>query len=326
MASIKDVAKKAGVGVGTVSRAMNGTGYVSAETKKKIEEAIDELKYKPNELARNLFRSRTGIIGVVIPNIEHPFFSRLIKHIEIALYQYGYKTMVCNTIGNSNREQQYMDMLERNIVDGIITGAHSLGDEEYLRIQRPIVAIDRDLGPTIPLIHSDHAKVGRLAAELMIRSGCRNVLQISGSMIVNTPSNMRHITFKETLEKHGIKVTSVEGAWNMLSYEYYQDIVKRVAEEYPDVDGMFSADMSAVCYLNMALEKGIKVPEDLKIVGYDATFVTKMTAPKITAIDQDISGLAKCCVKTIMDLIEGKENINYHQILDVEICMGGTTI
>lgn len=325
MASIKDVAKRAGVGVGTVSRAMNGTGYVSSETRRKIQEAIEELEYKPNELARNLFRSRSGIIGVVIPNIEHPFFSRLIKQIEIELYKYDYKTMVCNTIGISNREQQYMDMLERNIVDGIITGAHSLGDEEYLRIQKPIVAFDRDLGPTIPLIHSDHEKGGLLAAELFLKAECKNVLQIGGSMLVHTPSNVRHVVFQDMLEKNGVRVTTVEGALNMLNFEYYQDVVQQAMEQYPDVDGIFSADMPAVCCLNIAQQKGIRVPEELQIVGYDATFVTKMTTPRITAIDQDISGLARSCVKTIMDLIEGKEDIEYHQILDVSISEGGTT-
>ena len=89
MASIRDVARRAGVGVGTVSRVLNGTGYVSADTKKKIENAIEELEYKPNELARNLFRNKTGIVGVLVPDVDHPFFSSYVRQTEAALYGLG---------------------------------------------------------------------------------------------------------------------------------------------------------------------------------------------------------------------------------------------
>lgn len=105
MASIREVAQEAGVGVGTVSRALNGSGYVSPETRKKIEKAAKKLKYTPNELARNLYHNKTGIVGVIVPDLEHPFFSSLVKHIEMELYEQGYKTMICNTVGISRREQ-----------------------------------------------------------------------------------------------------------------------------------------------------------------------------------------------------------------------------
>ena len=123
MASIRDVAQKAGVGVGTVSRVINGSGYVAEDTRKKIESAIRELEYTPNELARNLFKNRTGIIGVLVPDLDHPFFSAFARETEIALYKAGYKVMICNTIGSSNRELDYLNMLDRNMVDGIITGS-----------------------------------------------------------------------------------------------------------------------------------------------------------------------------------------------------------
>ena len=180
MASIKDVAKEAGVGVGTVSRAINNTGYVSPATRKKIDKAVEKLKYTPNELARNLFRNRSGIVGVIVPDLDHPFFSCLVKNIEMQLYRQGYKTMVCNAVGVSDREREYLDMLERNIVDGIITGSHCLDGEEYVRHEKPIVSIDRDFGPEIPIVGSDHMMGGRMAADLMIRDGRKHVLQICG--------------------------------------------------------------------------------------------------------------------------------------------------
>lgn len=324
MANLRDVAQRAHVGVGTVSRALNGTGYVSEETKRKIEKAVEELSYTPNELARNLFRNRTGIIGVVIPDLEHPFFAKFAKYVEVDLYRLGYKTMVCNTIGISNREKEYMDMLERNMVDGIITGAHSLSDEGYLRINKPIVSLDRNFGPTIPIIHSDHVMGGRLAAEAMLEAGCRDVVQFGGSFNVKTPSNDRHGEFERIMKKNGVKVTTVEMAWNMLNYDYYHKIMGQYMDEYHEADGIFTADIGAVYYLNLALSRGIRVPEDVKIIGYDAMDITQMVTPCLTAVKQDVEQLASLCVKTIMDLIEGKPEIDYHQVLEVTLQRGGT--
>ena len=131
MASIKDVAQKAGVGVGTVSRVLNNSGYVSDETREKIEEAMKNLQYTPNELARNLYHKKSGIIAVLVPTVEIPFFAELVHNIEAELYNEGFKIMLCNTDKAHNAELEYLDMLNRHIVDGVITGVHSLDVEEY---------------------------------------------------------------------------------------------------------------------------------------------------------------------------------------------------
>lgn len=324
MANLRDVAKKANVGIGTVSRAMNGTGYVSEDTRKKIEDAARELNYTPNELARNLFRKRTGIIGVVIPDLENPFFGKFVKCVEIELYKHGYKTMVCNTIEISNREKDYIDMLERNIVDGIITGAHSLNNDDYLKIQKPIVSLDRDFGPTIPLIHSDHIHGGQLAAQLLLEAGCKNVVQFGGSFRVNTPSNQRHMEFERVMKKNGVNISTVDMAWNMLNYEYYHDSMEKYMDFYNEADGVFAADIGAIYCMNIALKRGIKIPRELKIIGYDAMDLTRMVTPCLTAIRQNVELLAERCVETILALIEEKGGVEYHQIVDVDVQNGGT--
>ena len=152
VAGIKDVAKRAGVGVGTVSRVLNGSGYVADETKEKIEIAMRELNYIPNELARNLYRKKSGIIAVLVPNISNPFFAQFVECVDEELYLAGFKMMLCNTKKESNAESEYLDMLNRHIVDGVITGVHSLDVEEYKKIHKPIVALDRYLGEHIPVV------------------------------------------------------------------------------------------------------------------------------------------------------------------------------
>lgn len=323
MANIREVAKHAGVGVGTVSRAINGSGYVAEETKKRILAIADELGYNPNELVRSLIHNRTGIVGIVVPDMENPFFSKLLKYIEIELYKNDYKTLICNTIGISNREQDFIDMLKQNVVDGIITSAHSLENEAYHGLNKPVVALERNLGPHIPRIHSDHKKGGRLAAKLLLEAGCRNVLQFGCSFRTDTPDNDRHTEFRRVMEEHGISVKTVEKSWSMAEYDYYRKVMAQYMDIYREVDGVFSTDIGGLYCLDMAAHRGIQVPGQLKIVGYDAIDVTRLFTPELTSIAQDIRGLARACVDTMMNLLAGKA-VKMEQVLDVSVQRGET--
>ena len=321
MAGIRDVAKEAHVGVGTVSRYLNGSGYVSEKSRARIEKAIQRLDYQPNELARNLYRNRSGIIGVIVPDLENPFFSKLTKYIEINLYERHYKTMVCNTIGVSNREKEFLGMLERNVVDGIIVAAHTLHSDDYLRINRPILAMDKDFKGQIPLVHSDHKKGGRLAAEAMIKAGCKNILQFTPSSKVTTPSNQRHIVFEAICKENGVRVTTVETNWNLFSHAYYREYMREEMDRYQGIDGVFTADIPAIACMNILKQKGYRIPEDVKIMGYDAVDAIYMTDPPLTSIAQNIQELARRCANTILNIIEGKK-YERHQIVDVHLVKG----
>lgn len=323
MAGIRDVAKKAQVGVGTVSRYLNKSGYVSEESREKIEKAIRALDYQPNELARNLYRNRSGIIGVIVPDLEHPLFSKLSKYIEIKLYERNYKTLICNTVGISNREKEYLSMLERNVVDGIIVAAHTLQSDEYLKINRPILAMDKDFRGQIPLIHSNHKEGGRIAAEAMIQAGCKNILQFTPSSRVTTPSNQRHIVFEEICRKQDVHVTTIETNWNLFTNSYYRRYMKEEIDKYMDIgfDGVFTADIPAIACMNVLKGKGVRVPEDVKVMGYDGVDEIYMTDPPLTSVAQNIPELAERCVDTILNIIEGKK-YEKHQILDVKLIKG----
>lgn len=169
MASIGDVAKLAGVSRSTVSLVCNNKGYVSDETRKKIEKAMKELNYIPSELGRNLKMQKSGIVGIIVPDIAHPFFSTFIKYAEKELYSRGYKALVCGTAGREDVEEAYLQMLDRRTMDGVIMGAHSLKKERYLKIDRPIVTIDCYLADYIPTVHVDKRQVAEKAASLFWR-------------------------------------------------------------------------------------------------------------------------------------------------------------
>ncbi len=323
MASIREVEQEAGVGVGTVSRALNGSGYVSPGTRKKIEKAAKKLNYTPNELARNLYHNKTGIVGVIVPDLDHPFFSAVVKHIEMELYGQGYKTMICNTVGISRREQEYLDMLERNMVDGIITASHGLEVEEYRKQTKPIVSIDRDLGPQIPLIGCDHGKGGDLAAELMLQARRKKIYLVSG-VSPNVMANDRYRTFTQRMEEHGVVVLQEIMEWNIFCWDAYCKIADQIFQEHPDIDGVFGGDLAAIACMNAAMRKGMRVPEDISIIGFDATTPANMVYPQLTAIRQNVELLAEVSVNTLLDMVEQRKNVPHRIILDVDIQQGGT--
>lgn len=324
MASIRDVARKAGVGVGTVSRVLNGNGYVAAETKKRIQDAIDELGYIPNELARNLFRNRTGIVAVLVPNVGHPFFAEFVKETEKCLYKEGYKTMVCNTIGKSNREKEYLDMLDRNMVDGIIMAAHALDREEYLKHKKPIVSLDGDYGPHIPMVGSDHVEGGRLAAEILLKNKCRKVLQFTG-VAPDIAADDRHSIFEAIMEEHGVEVEDLVMEWNHFEHEDYWAAAQEGFRKFSSVDGVFAADQPALCYMHLAMEAGKRIPEDLKVVTFDGMNETKISNPQTTSICQNVQSLAEACTNSLIDLIEDRKRVPHKQIFSVEVRQGKTT-
>lgn len=326
MASIKDVAKEAGVGVGTVSRYLNNNQSVSDKSSAKIEAAIARLNYIPNELARNLSKNKTGIIAVIEPDSGHPYYSMIIRNIQEELAKKGYKMMLCNTYADKEYERVYLDMLKRQVVDGIITGAHSMQMlEKYADVDRPIVALDCFYNDRIPIVTVDHKGGGKKAAELLYKAGCRKVLQFHGDMNVKTPSRERHAVFEEYLKQRGVEVFSYAMEGGRFENEYYKKIAYEALEKYEGkIDGVFATDLTAAYFMQAALKKRIKVPEELKIVAYDGTYITETAYPTITAIEQPFLSIARSAVQIIDDMINGKEIEDKNIVLDMKIKKGAT--
>lgn len=330
MATIQDVARHAQVGVGTVSRVLSGKGYVKEETRQRVQASIEALNYTPNEMARNLFFQKSGIVAVIVPEIAHPFFAQFVNAAEMVLCEKGYQTMICNTYYEQNYEQRYLEMLKQRRVDGIIFGAHTVYDiSQYKDIHLPIVALDRDLGENIPCVSVNHEIGGRMAAEELIRSGCRNVIQFVGlkeEKEVSTPSNTRHDVFEATMKEHGILCRSHYMKWPTADTSYYQKVAAKMLEDYPDVDGFFATDLMAMALLQSALLHRKRIPKDLKLITYDGTNSIRLTYPQITAIVQPIERLAKEAVDLIVDLIHGKSIPNKKIELQAVLRPGDTTI
>ena len=208
-------------------------------------------------------------------------------------------------------------MLRSHTMDGIIMGAHSLLQEQYMHLKQPVVAFDRDLGQGIPLIQADHIYGGRMAAEMFARHGCRKVVQISGALIVNTPAHQCHVSFKRALKERGIETHVIEMAHNAFREEDFEQTAKLIFDRYPDVDGIFGADLLILASLKEGIRQGRKIPEELKLLAYDGTYVTRLGPQTIDAVVQPIREMAYACAGTMDLLVQGKRVPNMRQVFPV---------
>lgn len=323
MSTIKDVAQVAGVTVTTVSRVLNDRGYISDTTRKKVYQAMDQLNYQPNEIARSLLRRKSNLIGLIVPNVSHPFFAELTNYIEYYAYEAGYKVLICNSYQDSSKEKDYIDMLKRNQVDGIIMGSHTLDTSEYINGNLPIIAVDRNLSDTIPFITSDNYQGGYLAANLLIEKGCKKLAHISGPLELNTPANKRYKAFINVVNER--KVDYVIEHAKLDIFESYIKLSKKLFEQHPDIDGIFaSSDMIAASIIHVANLIGKKIPCDLKLVGFDDISLASLLVPQLTTIRQDIRGIGETVVRLLINQME-KKQVNIENVLPVQLIERKTT-
>ena len=329
MSNIKDVAIRAGVSVTTVSRVLNNRGYIGKETRKKVEKAISEINYSPNQIARALQKSQSYILGIIVPDSNHPFFSELIKHVEVHASEQNYKVLICNSLDQPEKEANYISMLQENRVDGIIMCSHTLDVEEYKKLTFPIVTFDRIITNQFPYVTSDNFCGGGIATEHLIQSGCKNLLHISGPLKLDLLANRRADAFKLTCMRHNIPYQVIEYSHDSLTFEYFINFIKNeVSEMLPNFDGVFcSNDIVAYALYLYATETGINIPDQLKIVGYDYHSFTKMLqTPRLTTIAQPIKRLGKVLSSTIINMIESKDKDTINNtVVDVELIKGQTT-
>jgi len=325
MPTIKDVAKVSGVTVTTVSRVLNNRGYISQATRTKVNEAIKQLNYQPNEIARSLFRGKSNLIGLIIPDVAHPFFAELTSSIEYYANKFGYKILLCNSYLDSTKEKDYIEMLKRHQVEGIIMGSHTLETTEYLDTNLPIVTVDRNISGKIPNISSDNYYGGKIATQFLVDRGCKKLAHISGPLILDTPANKRFQAFIDVTTKKHINHVVVETRLNSFEIEEYEKLIYELFSEHPDIDGIFaSSDIIAACVINISNVLGKEIPRDIKVVGYDDINIASLIVPSLTTIRQPIKEIGEMAIKSIIDQLEERPTSN-ENILPVEIIVRKTT-
>lgn len=316
--TIKDVAKVAGVSVTSVSRVLNNRGYISDQLKGKVIQAIEDLNYTPNEIARSFYKNETKAIALIIPTNLNPFFSELTFYIEKELANLGYHLYVCNSLNDSNKEKEYLELLSEKKVDGIIVGSHNMDIKGYDKISGNIVSIERKINDRIPMIISDNYLGGKLATEELINNDCKSILCITGDQDESAPANNRLVAYSQVMKKNRLK----EYIYRMPFTDTREEKTKKIRsifEEDITFDGVFAGDdLTAHYVIQVAESLGLEIHKDLYVVGYDGTSLIRNLFPEIVTVVQPLERMAIKSVEILLDMIKDKE-VKSEYIFKVEL-------
>lgn len=322
LANIRDVAKKAGVSVATVSRFLNKKGYISKEAEVVIEQAIKDLNYTPNSVARSLSTKQTKFIGLIVPDIMNPFFPELARAVEDVALTYGYTVILCNSDEKAEKEIHYIETLKQKYVAGFIVTTNQLEALHYKKIDLPVVALDRLIHSSIPTVSSNNKEGARLGTAYLIEQGCKNIVCMRGPEGVATADN-RLEGFLEATRGSTVETHIIESPFD---FEQSELIARSFLERLPEVDGIFaSSDVSAAGALKAAHSLGISVPEKLQIVGFDGIALGGMLTPGLTTVGQDVYKMGAIATRMLIKQIERIPLEEKEVQVPVKLIIRGTT-
>ncbi|TOF35011.1 transcriptional repressor PurR [Vibrio parahaemolyticus] len=314
MATMKDIAKLAGVSTSTVSHVINKTRFVSEEISERVNNAAKELNYyAPSALARSLKVNRTKTIGMLVTTSTNPFFGEVVKGVERSCYHKGYSLILCNTEGDNERMRQSINTLLQKRVDGLILMCSSLEGERIDVFERypdiPVVVMD--WGPmlfTSDKIQDNSLRGGYLAAKYLIDCGHTEIGCITGPLIKHQ-AQMRYEGYKRAMNEAGLEFNANWIIESDFECEGGYQALKKMAERGTLPSSIFvSNDMMAMGVINAANELGIKVPDDLSIIGYDDIHIAKFMSPSLTTIHQPKYRLGQAAVETLVRRLDDKSN------------------
>jgi LacI family transcriptional regulator, sucrose operon repressor len=302
MATLKEVAALAGVTVTTVSRMLNKPDMVSPATIRRIRQAMSDLDYSPNEIARSLSKKTSNFIGLIVPSARNAFFAKVIERMEHHITENGYKLLLCVSNHERKKEFEYFAMLKAHKVTGVIIASHTQDIAERVSFDAPILSIDRVISPQISAVCSDNLNGGRMAAELLIRKGCKRIAYFSGGVTLRgMNASLRLQGFEMALRERGMEPIIQANTEDRFISMKYEDLITAFFNVHGDIDGaVCSNDILAAEIIRFALRHGIPVPEKLKVVGYDDIDLAELYTPSITSVHQPVNDICRFAVESII--------------------------
>lgn len=318
---MKDVAREAGVALGTVSKVVNGlpVGY---SYRKRVEEAIKKLNYQVNTYAQGMKAGKTYTVALLIPDAQTPFFASLVYHINIALSKQKYRMLLCCTVFDPAIEQEYVNMAQYNKVDGIIGLTYN--PDLIVEEGTPFVAIDRPVGPRFPCVASDNFAGGQLAAEKLADLGCRHVAFLRTGSTLSSETNKRRSGFEAGCLARNLsyemKILNDDDPYSLFD----EFLAEHVRDGKFDFDGIFCVT-DKVAYLTIKTLKnlGLRVPEDVQVIGFDGIRHFGDEDYICSTIVQPAQEIAEMCVELLIrESLSSKPPL---VCLPVTYAYGGTT-
>lgn len=321
--SIKQIAELAGVSVATISRVINQKGGYTPETEQKVMSVIKENQYVPNQVAKGLRTSMTQVIGLIVPDIVNEFFAKMVLDIQMELFQYGYLTMVCNVNENEKLEHELVKALLAQNISGLILISGRTRKMQAAGI--PTIYVDRRPGEdmdheNIVVVESDNLEGGYLATKELIECGCKNIGFIT-DVIGESSKIERYAGYCKAMMEAKLQINpALTLQVQNVTVEDAKEAVLHGLDKGMEADGMVCAtDLLAIGAILAMQSRGYKVPEDIKITGFDDISIASLFQPTITTVHQYYDLMAKRVSKLMIDLIDGNVIEEEHQFVPVTL-------
>lgn len=303
MTTIRDVAKLAEVSVATVSRVINENGYVNSQTKEKVEAAIRALDYRPNDVARSLFKGKSKMIALFVPDIMNPFFPELARAVEDITNKYGYTFILCNTDNDNEKEMTYLYALSQKSIDGIILVSNTMTSDQLNKIKLPIISLDRKTNADSISITVNNQEGATQAVQFLQKQGCQRIAHIAGPENASSARYRKQGYLNVVKNEQWFSTDYIKSGNYTIEGAYKATI--SLLESNPNIDGIFTAnDVMGVGVLRAASSLGLKVPDDLSVIGFDGIELGETTFPSLTTMAQPIYQIGKRAAEILIEKIE----------------------
>lgn len=323
--TIKDVAKLAGVSISTVSRVINNSKPVSPEVRRRVIDAIDELEYKPNQVARSLVTRKSNLIGIILTDIGNSYIAQMIRGIEEVGRMYNYDIILSSSYGDPNREMELAELLRSKQVEGIIFISETANRDVIDTIRGfkiPSVYLNKYYrDESFPSVSIDNFEGAYRMTDYLQKLGHEKILYITANENdVNSIENQKIEGYKKSVAKkqQGEFILSIEGFGIDSGYNAGNDVLKLIRES--GITGIFcSQDEIAIGLINFCYDNNIKVPEDISICGYGDTKMTSIYRPKLTTVKEPYYDIGAVAIRRIIKEIDGEEPEEKNTYLPIHI-------
>ncbi|MTI68815.1 MAG: LacI family transcriptional regulator [Firmicutes bacterium] len=321
--TIKDVAKEAGVSISTVSRVINNSKPVSPEIKRKVLQIIDELGYRPNEVARTLVTKKSYLIGVVVTDLGNSYIADMVRGIEEVGKMYNYDILLCSTYGEKEAEAKYFNLLDRKQVEGIILISNSLNDdiEEIIgRYKKPFVYLSRySFEKKYPTVTINNYQAAYEMTKYLQSLGHDNIAYVSSDMGPNSVEGCIHNGYKDAIKENENGEEKVYDAKGIDVEDGYE-IAKDIAKDLEEVSAVFcSTDELALGVSNYLSDNNIKVPEEVSIAGFGDINFSSVFRPRLTTIKEPYYDIGAVAIRRIIKELKEEEIEKEHITLPFQI-------
>ncbi len=325
MASMNEVAKRAGVSIATVSRVLNNNGKVNEATRSRILKAIKDLKYQPSRVAKRL-RSKSvssNLLGVLIPDIKNPFYVEVLEGIEEVAYKNNYALIMCNFGQDEKKEKLYLEILQSEGIDGLIAAPANENDAQLKKMVKdglPVVCVDRGLNETdVDVVLVDNEKGAFQAVDYLIQSGYKRIAYISGLPTIPS-SRLREKGYRDALAKNGIPFNSDLVKYGDSKHHSGIELCGELLDLPNPPDAVFTGNnLITLGALEVIHQRGLNIPKDIAIVGFDDMYWSNSLNPPLTAVRQPANEIGRRAGELLIQRINDSGRPRIQMMLNAEL-------